>query len=358
MSATLGIKSILCAVAFAAAPTAPANSNNAAKRPALSYLQPNAAGKCEWVRQSLGDDKSRTVLATFDGSCFGAHAAWSANRQFASVWFDPGNTDTSGMGIAGLPKSKLPELKAPAGLTPRLFRVDLSKGTVELLPQPPRGNLSILGVDKDGNVLALTEEVTAPKQGKGESYYELDGKHLPVPSNVEGEPELAFAFRYAPAKKNWERIETVVSNTGIDYALGAHALKAFQSLGPRSDDFNHVPESTEITDTALHAQVNKLLPNAKPEDGSWMQLKGQPVVVWVENVELPMTTGALRIVSGKQLVEPAQLDFARPDTVTLQSANGVLAVTRMGSGTHPRVYDVATQKLLFRADDVWAAMLE
>jgi hypothetical protein len=291
---------------------------------------------CTWHRLDPLNPKARQVVATFPCPPAGAKAAWSANRKRALVWFDPTNRGYVGER----------EEPVPAGLKERLFLVDLVAHTPYALPLPPLGALRDVGFDAGGAVLALTEQEFA--LGDNQTSITFEGKPYAANPAYEGMPVLVHAYRLEP-NQTWKRVETAMSATGADYAPGVNVLTAAKSLGARSSQWlDSRREHAEVKDARVMARLAKL---QAAKGDAWVRIPG--AYVWTVTGEFLHTTGRIAFDDGKQATLAPGLPWGPKDPVALTGVGNYLLGTCAGSGSHPRLWDLRSHRLVFHQDQAW-----
>lgn len=323
-----------------AVPTGPAT---------LSLLEPTT-GRCAWRAHDVTADAGVDV-ATFPGDCVGARVAWSRDLKKALVWFDPEHVLMARYSAASASAPAHADETVDEAARPRAFTVDLSTGAQAVLPMPPltpSQSLSELAMGPDGAPLAFLlerltdEEATAQRATR-------DGQTYDFSDINEGLPGLAVALRWADGA--WKRSETAVTTTDWDYAMGVRALKAFDTLGPRSAELAapHAPSDEVDPDEA--AALAPLSPKkAGPDDGQWVrvQVEGARLYAWQVTAEFAYTTGLLAL--GNPPKPLAGVGFTDGELVGLQSRGGFLLVTASDVGMHPRLYAMPGGALRYASD--------
>jgi hypothetical protein len=315
------------------APTAPST---------LSVFEPEGPN-CEW-RQVEPVSGTKVVLASFRGACVGARVSFSPDASKAVVWFDPTHVQRAGFSSSNASKPGFPDETSDETASARAFVVSTRKQQQEVLPLPsvPKAELRELGVDAKGAVLALLEEAL-PEGAKGT--IESGGEKFDLSTVSEGIPVLVHAYRRSG--EQWVRVETKLSTTGWDYGLGVQALEAHQALGPRSIDLAAAHAQGDSADLeALRALTPK---GAGAEDGSWIFVGagGARLYVWEVTAEFAYTTGLLAGVDAKPL---PKLGFTDGDLVAIRTSGPHVLVTAADVGTHPRLYQYPSAKLVFSSD--------
>ncbi|MFZ5440552.1 MAG: hypothetical protein ACOZQL_11125 [Myxococcota bacterium] len=312
----------------------------------LSLLEPKG-DRCEW-RQLDPVGGHQVVLASFPGSCVGARVSWSPDASKAILWFDPRRVQTAGYASQVSSKPGYPDETVDEQATPRAFVVPTRRPQVEPLPLPQLGALTLqeLGLDATGAVFALLEEAISEEdtqKGKvrsGEQTFDLT-------TITEGLPVLVHAYRREGA--TWKRTETKLSTTGWDYGLGVRELETFGKLGPRSVELTTAHAQGDSVEGDEAKALMALLPKGvTTDDGEWIFLGvgGARVNVWEVTGEFAYTTGLVAL-KGKPL---PQLGFTDGDLVALRTSGPFLLVSGADVGTHPRLYELPSGKLVFSSD--------
>ncbi|MDB5099823.1 MAG: hypothetical protein JWM80_4244 [Cyanobacteria bacterium RYN_339] len=316
--------------------------------PALHLSTFMAAGpNATWLQLNPFNPRERAVVATFPGSPAGARAAWSANRKRGLVWFAPYNR--------GFINNH--EEPMPAGLTERLFLVDLPTHQTRQLSLPPVGALRDAGYDAGGAVLALTEqEIKLLEDKHGRHYVDFEGKRYGGDLGHEGLPVLVHAYRLEP-DHHWQRVQTILSDTGWDYAQGVRALAAAKTLGTRTSTMLTAhPGEGPALGTGAKEKLRRMAPALHGTEGDgWVQLAGTPgpVYFWMFSGEFTYATGRIAFDTGAKTTLAPGLPWSSRDTVALNRHGASLLATCAGSGSHPRLWDVPTRKLVFVENQAW-----
>lgn len=314
----------------------------------LSLLEP-VGDTCEW--RTRAPSGTTTTLATLPGSCGGARIAWSPDTSKALVWFDPSHLQRSGYSAEFSSKPGFPDEPDDPAPKPRALRVDVRTGAVTPLPMPPTRDvdeLAELGLGADGVPLALMTE-TLQEDAANTPSLTVDGQTFDLSELHEGAPALARAFRFE--RDRWTRVETALTTTGWDYALGVRALKAFEALGPRSAELSVSRIGGDAADDAEVAALNKLLPpKVTADDGAWVFIGagGARVYVWEVSGEFAHSTGL--IASGAPPVKLTELGFTDGDLVAVRPSGAHVLITEGDVGTHPRLYTFPGAKRVFASD--------
>jgi hypothetical protein len=308
----------------------------------LSVFEP-AGTSCEW-RQVEPVTGTKVVLASFPGTCVGARVSFSPDATKAVVWFDPKHVQRAGYSSNVSSKPGFPDETVDETASARAFVVSTRKQQQEVLtfPSVPKAELRELGVDAKGAVLALLEEAL-PDGAQGT--IESGGEKFDLSTVSEGIPVLVHAYRRDGAQ--WTRVETRLSTTGWDYGLDVQALEVHRTLGPRSVDLASAHAQGDAADLkALEALTPK---GAGEEDGSWIFLGagGARLYVWEMRSEFAYTTGLLAGADAKPL---PKLGFTDGDLVAVRTSAAHVLVSAADVGTHPRLYQYPSAKLLFSSD--------
>lgn len=315
----------------------------------LSVFEP-VEKSCEWraVEPLVGVTR---VIASLPGSCVGARVSWSPDASKAVVWFDPGHVQRPGYFAQTASAPGYAEEKGDEQAKPRAFIVSTKEGKVEALPLPDLTGqkLTDLGVTADGAVLAfLEEELSDEVREKGS--VTVGGETFDLKQFGEGLPELAHAHRFEGGK--WTGVETKATTTGWDYALGVQALDVFRKVGARSVELSSAHAQGDVVEGGALAALKPLAPKkaASPDDGHWIFLGvgSARVYAWEVTGEFGYTTGLVAAGSPPKVL--AKLGFTDGDLVSLRSSASFLLVTSSDVGTHPRLYELPSAKLLFSSD--------
>lgn len=343
------------------APSAAASQAASLGPSTLAYFEPvpDAMG---WIRldpdRPEGDAARREVLAFLPMTDATPHAAWRADGRKALIWYD---TNT------------LEDATPPP---PQLWEVDVAAKTKVALPRPAAGQLDGLGYDAQGRAIALTgpdwRNVTDPKADKKGRYFLFEGKRYDVPTDREGQAVLVHAFALQP-DNTWKRIETMVSDTGWDMAMGSKRLAAAEGLGARTPDLltSH-PDTAEPdakTRAALEALVPATVKATKAQEGEWALLAPSAgrLAVWQEQggeflhatERVVFTQDPVALVPGLAIPAPAASAKALIQggegasglrAVAAQVRGDRLLVSDAHDGEHPRLIDLPSRKLVFESD--------
>lgn len=310
----------------------------------LSVLEP-VDGKCLW-RQEDPVATKRVVVTSFPGSCLGARLAWSHDGSQAVVWFDPQLVQRTGYSSQTSSPAGYPDETADETAKPRFFRVATRTGKTEPFSAPAVKNTELkdLGVTEKGDVVALLSEPVAD----GTKSVTSNGETFDVTTITEGLPVLVHAYRLEGA--DWKRIETKLSSDGWDYGLGVGALDANRALGPRSVELLDTHAQGDSPEGAALEALTKHAPKkaTSEDDGHWIFLGvgGARVSVWEVTGEFAHTTGL--VVANDQPL--AERGFTDGDLVALRSSGPHLLISNGHVGTHPRLYEFPSGKLVYRSD--------
>jgi hypothetical protein len=339
-------------------------------------------------------------LATLPGSdCRGVTPAYRTASSLL-VWFRSQNIDRSVAGHFGRsdPGFPLDEPAAPlpiSDLEPdraaRLWLVELAgeppfRARRLPLPEAAFGTIDSVLVDEAGRPVALTAAAANPVGHGARAALVFRGRRyrLPTPNatdaqtalRYEGRPVLVHALRFADGR--WSPFETRASTWGADRSAGPWILRAFARYSENGLGlFDAALDGERVDDPALLARLAAATPTpgtagiipgttSMHGDGAWWELRDSSGVLfdWTLTPEFSFTTGRLAWLTGDRYTPKAarqarpleQLGFTDGDLVSLALCRGRLLVTRAFTGTHPRLYDLATGRLAWRADDVRAAM--
>ncbi|MCC6334975.1 MAG: hypothetical protein IT380_13440 [Myxococcales bacterium] len=305
---------------------------------------------CEWRAVEPVAGVTR-VIASLPGSCVGARVSFGPDASKAVVWFDPWHVQRPGYFAQTASAPGYPEEKADEQARPRAFIVSTKDGKVEPLPLPALAGqkLTDVGVTADGAVLAFLEEGLSDEV-RERGTVTLGAETFDLTQFTEGLPELAHAYRFQAGK--WTRAETKATTTGWDYALGVQALDVFRKVGARSVELSSAHAQGDVLEGGALAALKPLAPKkaASPDDGHWIFLGvgSARVYAWEVTGELAYTTGLVAAGSPPKVL--AKLGFTDGDLVSLRSSASFLLVTSADVGTHPRLYELPSAKLLFASD--------
>jgi hypothetical protein len=316
-------------------------------QPEISLFKPDR-GDCLWQRRTPGGES--VAVVRFQERCRPVSVSVNAGATLAIVWFHQ-DSMAGEAGGPGYPPSRFHD-RVPKDSKDALYQVALDTHAVTPLPLPKSGRLSEVWIAGKDLIAATLDE----------------DPHLP--SSEEGVPALARAFRLN-GKRQWELTETAATTTGWDYAQGVETLKTAgerrvnrqRKDASRTDSLRREEGDAELVRQNL-AALKKLLPPAIANDReaseSW-SLYSDPsrplrsVFVWQAVGEFEHDTGVVVFLKDKKLSLPEKLGYTPSDLTVLSSRGGLLLIAIAGDGTHPRLYDLTTGKLLFQADDVYGA---
>ncbi len=325
----------------------------------LSLLEPRD-GKCQWSRVDPAAQK-RAVVASFEGDCKGARIAWSGDLRKALVWFDPELVQTAGYFAKGASPAGYPDETPTPGATHRMYEVTVSSGEVRPVPVPTvEGELLGMGY-KGADLIALSLKSLSEEQ-VAQGSVTIDGQTLAFEEGMEGLPALAYAYRVDKDGQS-KRVEVKATSQGADLSLGVSVLDASRGQGPRSVEMleSHMRNEGPAVDEAQRTKLLPLVPAAlvekvkaegMPEEAQWVRGGGQAgtFYVWEVSGEFAHTVGHLVFEVGGQLSPAKELGFTEGDLVAVNTRGPFLLVAAERVGSHPRLYDVRTGKLVFRSD--------
>jgi hypothetical protein len=312
--------------------------------PPLSVFK-REARRTAWI--ALDGGSAQRVIATFPG-VGQPEVGWRKDRKEAIVVLTP-------------------DVGAVAA-----YRVALPGGACAPFALPRTGRVKQVGFDEVGRPVALTSESELGETGirkpvkAGKAYYfAYAGKKFPIDPGAEGEPELEHAFRFENGA--WKEFETKVSSTGWDYAMGTSALDAYDALAPRSPRQREqlAPELKDVEDKALAKRLNGVAGAfVDAEYSLWGRVAtpSGPLYVLQEQGEFVHPTNVLVWGDGPRLTRVAGLDVPNAKDydfahdrhglrfVDLARRGDYLLVTTTGADGHPRLYDLATRRLVFSSD--------
>lgn len=317
----------------------------------LSVLEPGADG-CEW-RQVDPVKGTKLVLGNFPGSCVGARVAWSPDASKAVVWFDPRHVQQAGYASQVSTKPGFADEAADPKATPRAFIASSRRRQVEPLPLPAEAGLTLqeLGVDGSGAVWALLEQAV-PEGAKGP--FVAAGQTFDLSTLSEGVPVVVHAFVRDGAA--WKRVESKLSTTGWDYGVGVQALEAHARLGALSETLAASHAQGDVAEESEQASLQTLSPkDAGAEDGQWIFLGagGARLYVWEISGEFAHTTGLIAL--GAPPKPLPKLGFTDGDLVAVRTSGPFVLISGADVGTHPRLYEFPSGRLVFSSDTARAA---
>lgn len=312
----------------------------------LSVFEPGPDG-CEW-RQLDPVADTRVLLASFPGSCGGARVAWSPDAAKAVVWFDPTHVQQAGYASQTSTKPGYADEQVDPKTAGRAFVASTRRRQVEPLPFPSEAGLTLqeLGVDGSGAVWALLEQAV-PQGAKGP--FVAAGQTFDLSTVTEGLPVVVHAYRREGSA--WKRVESKLSTTGWDYGLGVKELEAHGRLGPRSTELAASHAQGDVVEGEALARLQPLTP--KGDDGQWIFLGagGTRLHVWEVSGEFAHTTGLIAL-GAQPLVG---LGFTDGDLVAVRTSGAFVLISSANVGTHPRLYQLPSGRLVFASDTARAA---
>ncbi|QSQ12271.1 hypothetical protein [Myxococcus landrumensis] len=295
----------------------------------LSLLQDASPSGCTWIRQDTTG--ARKAVATVDANCDQLDLAWSADgKQGAMV--DRGHGATP----------------------PRAWRVDFESDQGPLpLSLPAEGHTDSLGFDAQGHTVALVSQLEGltRKAERGEEFFVVDGRRLPVPE-TEGSAGLAHAYRREG--EQWRRVESVATVYETEDAPGTTVLAtATQLVSSTSGQDPDEPTATELSEGSEDAVRLDAVVKDKghTEFGTWVSLEthGGPLYAWRAARELPVLMPPLRWELSDRLAEPESLSLSPTSVVELRVRGSLLLVT---SDHDARIYDTRTKKRIAHLEGV------
>lgn len=285
--------------------------------------------------------------------------------------FDRDRQDGSSFGgssFEGYPKAAFP---ANAEAIPNsLWIVELSKKLTTKVAMPREGDLHSMQIDDQGSpyFFSLVEisrnwnesDYAKVKKTKKVSY---NGKSYDYPFE-DGVPAIAIAQKYVSTTKSWVKVETAPTHTGWDYALGVDSLETIRSCCGRikmySDDWSTGDlEAFKEKTRSVSSEINKLQPGRNADSGEWTLWQSKisktqnDVLIWGIVGEFLHNTGLFVFLSGKKIITPQKSGFNASNTPSYQFVDKLMLVTSMSLGTHPRLYDVDTGRLVFEHDKIF-----
>lgn len=321
----------------------------------LSWVTPGDAGTCVWMRSEPVAD-AQAPIASVPEPCDGARFAWprEADAGVALLWFDPGARGGSTLPGAAYPSDPTRSVE-PSG---RVYELAIATGEARALPMLPTDAGVVHDVAFSGaSPTALLLQPLDPTLRDSESVTVGGEKHT-FDAMAEGLPALAHAFRLKGGK--WQRVETKPTDEGSDGSQGVRVLEAAGELGTRSADLllPHAQGDAVEDEDAL-----RRLSPFKPEEGEggWIFLGSSAgrFYVWEEQIEVPFTMGRVVFAvagadGGERFSVAPELGFTPKDFVAVRSRGPYVLVSEADSGRHPRLYDAATGKLVWKSDTAWA----
>lgn len=336
------------------APPEPAASSPTAPTPtgqSLVMLTPVEQG-CALRRLNI-DSGASADLALFSQGCVGGRVYWAPDASRALIWFDPATVYSHGYGSATASKPRYVEETPDPNAVSRFLLVTVATGEVRTLPAPTGpGEINRVGLDGSGRVLALTLENL--EDGRiVDGAVQVDGQAIAIPQDQEGLPALAHALSLEGER--WKRIESAATTTGWDYAGGTGVLPAARGLGQSSVELLSsrggleplLPEQAAVLATQRPANLGS-------DDGEWGRTlnEGAPLFVWQVVGEFTHFTGLMRW--GESPAPLPGLEFTDGELVGLQIRGPLILVAGSVVGTHPRLYDARTRRLVFSSDEARA----
>ncbi|WP_338873196.1 hypothetical protein [Myxococcus stipitatus] len=295
----------------------------------LSLLQDATPAGCTWIRQDTTG--ARKAVATVEAPCEQVDLAWSADGK-QGVLVDRGHGS------------------AP----PRAWKVDFESDQGPLpLSLPTEGHTDSLGFDAQGHTVALVSQLEGltRKAERGEEFFVVDGRRLPVPE-TEGSAGLAHAYRREA--EQWRRIESVATVYETEDAPGTGVLAtASQLVSSTSGQDPDAPASTELAEGSEDAVRLDAVVKDKghAEIGTWVSLEthGGPLYAWRAARELPVLMPPLRWELSDRLAEPESLSLSPTSVVELR-VRGALLLVASDHGAH--IYDTRTKKRIAHLEGV------
>lgn len=311
----------------------------------LSVFEPTDGG-CQWRRLDAVSGASATVAEFPVANCLGARVSWSATGQLAAAWFDPRTVQHAGYGGTDVPSSGYVDETSPADAKDRVWLVTLASGALREVPSFPPTDVEALGLDAKGALHVLGTE-TLSDEAIAAGKVSIDGKTLALTPVTEGLPALAHAWRLENG--GWKRVETVQTTTGWDYAQGAQALELAHALGPQSSTLlESRPHSDDDLEEALAAKLAAFAP--KGNEGEWRPVGAAPTraFVWCVSGEFIEATGL--VVFESALSKAEGMGFTAGDLVSHTPKGPALLSAGSIAGTHPRLFNRATRKLIWSSN--------
>ena len=314
------------------APASPVASKAASTgAPDLSALRPARGGSCEWLKLDPVA-KTETVVASVDAPCEEMNVSWSHDGARAILW---------------VPVTYAGDKPRPA----RAWEVAIGGGAPKPLDLPT--GLEDLGYDATGAIVALVaEELTDQEMRSGTLV--RDGKTYRLEEGQEGLPILVHARRRENGK--WKTVESKLSDTGWDLAMGIDALDASRGLGPTSDRMLYTRGNSDIAkqieDDALAAKLKSAVPFADDEFAVWT-VAGTPhgpVYLLEECFEVACAFRRIAFPAGDSFTPAPGFAFSdqEPFEAFLRGP-WLLAVTPDGTNAH--LWDLRTRSLAWRDAD-------
>ena len=312
--------------------------SEAGPRVFVSFLQDNGKG-CDWIKAALPDGK-KEVVASFPCSCFGARVSWKPDLGEAVVWFDPGNYLKVGYGGYGLPEPGYPDEDFQE-FKDQLYLVGFPSGKTRLLPFPH-----------------LTAE-----QGPQDIAYTQDGRLAAFDTLYVKTPRpddyLARAFAYKNGK--WVLFEKKPTSDERCDALGIRALNSVLGTGPESLSLLDAHSGGDnVEDKPTLARLAKMQPPGLGKNGGmWIKIKTEYGPVYMYEAALAdysFNSGLILLERQGRLQRLPDEGFTAGDLVGVLVQGPYLLVASHESGCHPRVYDLRTDKLVFKSDMARAAV--
>lgn len=336
-----------------------------------SAFRQATANSCVWETGSPETPDKMTVVANLTGRCAGAVPSWSKDRAVVSL---PADVHDGSFTSFGYPKASLKPVQTARGKA-EIWVIDLKATPPQatLLPTLPPGNFQRAGVTIEGRVLALTmvplpetlkpeTETVTKKDGSKVDTYKFQGHTYEFHADGEGIREVAFAYEW-DGKSGWKEVETKPTTSGWDYAGMADVLEADQKIAWCAPPKRETASDSRDLDPAKDAPLIKSLPVKAPnggKDGSWV-LETHPglgdVVTHFVQFEFVHRTGLalFRKPGAKDFTPLPDLGFTAGDLTRATRAGNRYLVASDGLGRRPRIYDLTTGALVFKADDRMSA---
>ena len=321
--------------------------------------------KCIWSALDVGSS-TKTKLALFDRSCLGVTVTVNSSQSAALVWFRNDLRDGpmfSGSSFASYPASHVPP-GTSENVIPALWLVDLATHRLTSVPWPKEEKVSEIKLDESGRIFAFVEKDVSADWTQAEmdrvgtaKKFTYQNKTYDYPYK-EGLPALAVALRWATGAAGWEKIETKVTHTGWDYALGVGALTSFTNCcGEKESSWNNTEDSEKVI-KELGAKLISFAPGKNDSDhGIWQVVHPKgctdavDLVAWAVSGEFLHNTGLFLFFKDRQLNLPETPFFNASDLPNYSFDNCLMLLSSSGLSAHPRVYDIRSREIKFSSDN-------
>jgi hypothetical protein len=299
-------------------------------------------------------------VAAFDGDCKGARIAWSADLRKALVWFHPELVQLASYSSDTSSPPGYPDEKPTPGATHRMYEVTVPSGEVRTVPVPAvDGELQSVGYKGADLIVLSLQSLSEAQLAKGS--VTIDDQTITFAEEQEGLPALAHAYKIDKDGQR-KRVEARGTSQGGGMSAGVDVLDASGGQGLKSIELleSHL-RGGEAVDEAQRAKllafvpaplVEKVKTAGLPEEAEWGRgrTSAGAFYVWQITGDTTHTTGHLVFEVGGQLSPAKDLGFTDGDLVAVNTRGPFLLVASEHVGSHPRLYDLSTGKLVFRSD--------